>query len=119
MQLILKIGLVLGTFLAINVFYLLQTDTDELDGIPVLKDVVEFVRQVTDGFIRSADEKHESRASKQSNQETRSSVNKDGANDKTTHGYQEQKDDEALRDKRVVKESKHEEDTTNKNIKET
>ena len=117
MQLILKIGLVLGIFLAINVFYLLQTDTNELDGIPILKDVVAFVHQVTDGFIRSADEKHESRASKQSNQET--SVNKDGANDKTTHGYQEQKDDEALRDKRVVKESKYEEDTTNKNIKET
>ena len=119
MQLVLKTGLVLGIFLAINVFHLLQTDTDELDGIPVLKDVVEFVRQVTDGFIRSADEKHESRASKQSNQETRSSVNKDGANDKTTHEYQEQKDDEALRDEKVVKQSKHEEDTRNKNIKET
>ena len=119
MQPVLKIGLVFGIFFAINVFYLFQTDPDELDGIPVLKDVVAFVRQVTDGFIGSADEHHESRAGKQSDQETRSSVNKDSSNDKTTHVYQEQKDDEALRNKRVVKQSKHQEDPGNKDIKGT
>ena len=119
MQPVLKIGLVLGIFFAINVFYLLQTDINELEGIPVLKEVVAFVRQVTDGFVKSADEHHESRAGKQSNQETRSSVNKDGANDKTTHVYQEQKDDEALRNKRVVRQSKHEDDSRSKDVKET
>ena len=115
MQAVLKIGLVLGIFFAINVFYLLQTDTHELDGIPILKDAVAFVRHLTDGFVRSPDEKHDSRAGKQSDQETRSSVNKD-ADDKTTH--QEQKYDDA-RDKRVVKPSKHEENTRNKQKKET
>ena len=109
MQALLKVGLVLGIFFSINVFYLLHTDSKELEVIPILKDVVAFVRTLKDGLI--AEEKDDSHASKQSDhhsRESKSSVNKDSANERQVHTKPKQSTEKNQRKEQKAK------DTTDK-----
>ena len=99
MQALLKVGLIMGIFLSINMFYLLQLESDEFEGIPVLKDVMSFVCKLKDGLIaREKDVRHASKQSDHYSQETRLSVNKDSANERQVHTQQEQKSRKARKE---------------------
>ena len=112
MQALLKVGLIVGIFLSIDMFYLLQSESDEFEGIPVLKDVVSFVSKLKDSLIAGEkDVRHTSKQSDHHSQETRLSVNKDSANERQVHTQQEQKVEKPVKSKRVEKATK---DTSDK-----
>lgn len=108
MQALLKVGLILGIFLSANVYYLLQTDINELEGIPVLADIVSYLHRLKGVLI--TENSHPSKATDHQSKETVSSLNKDSGTEQTNeqpHG----KHSETSQEERLKNEQRHDDRT--------